>query len=53
MMRNLNLSRLCNSMQLIIEELHENLIVAKIITSALKDQSFSSKNRINVIRKQW
>ena len=39
MMKNLDPKRLCNVTRLIEEDLHENLIVAKIITSAFKDET--------------
>ena len=38
MMRNLDPPRLCHGTRLIIEELHENLLAGKIITSAFKDE---------------
>ena len=38
MMRNLDPPRLCNGTRLIVEELQENLIVARIITSAFQDE---------------
>ena len=37
-MRNLEPPRLCNGTRMIVEELHDNLIVAKINIGAFKDE---------------